>query len=127
MGSEMCIRNSIRIGANDLNTNKKFTTNNPNMHCPFCKTEETELHFIKHCPTYRHQRAKYINPHFNEDNCNNLKDYFNTENTESLKALAQYVHHAFNTRREEIAFQKARNRHLQAHNQRDKATQTTDD
>ena len=108
----------IRIGATDLNVN--------NTDCPFCGTIEDELHLIRDCHIYGHLRAKYLNPHYNHDNITDLKPYFYPKDIEALKALAQYIHYALKTRREEITYNNSRLLYTIRLGQTDTATQTDD-
>ena len=115
----------LRVGAAELNTNRKYIQNNPELNCPFCEAEETELHFLRDCPTYANLRAKYIYPHYDNDSIQTLGQYFHTSDTPKIRSLAQYIHHAFLTRSREIACNKERKRYLSKHNQKYQNTQTS--
>ena len=115
----------LRVGAAELNTSRKYIQHNPELNCPFCEAEETELHFLRDCPTYANLRAKYIYPHHDNDNTQTLGQYFHTSDIPQIRSLAQYIHHAFLTRRQEIAYSKERKIYLSKHNQKDQTTQTS--
>ena len=51
----------IRLGVNELCTNRRYIDRTADTKCPFCKVEETELHFLIKCPRYDRLRTKYIN------------------------------------------------------------------
>ena len=114
----------LRIGATDLNINKGYTQTEPNVNCPFCGSEENELHFIRDCPVYGHLRTKYLDPHYDYDSTATLKSYFCPVDLEALKALAQYTHHALRVRKDEITYNDNRARYTTSHRQADKHTQT---
>ena len=114
----------LRVGALGINTNNKHTQSNPDVNCPFCKTEETELHFLRDCAQFQDLRKKHLNPHYNTDNIRNLRDYFETNDITKIRALAQFTFHSVTRRDREIAYDKDRKKYTNRHNQHDQATQT---
>ena len=54
----------LRVGASELNGNKKYIIKDASLKCPFCSCDETELHFIKYCLNYTDLRTKYLSKHF---------------------------------------------------------------
>ena len=114
----------LRTGVSELNTHRSHTQQNPMTTCPFCNTDETELHFINECHMYNHLRTKYLTPHFKKDNTTELRTYLCTKDKTEIRALAQYLDKAIKYRRNEVAYKKQRSRHLAIHGQGDKYTQT---
>ena len=90
-----------RLGIIDLNENKKFLNPLISRKCPFCETNETELHFILFCPTYTQLRDKYITKHWPHVNNLTLKDLLSCQEQENIQDLAMFLLYALR-RREQL-------------------------
>ena len=92
----------LRVGASELNSNKKFIKSNASLKCPFCTCEETELHFLKYCLNYAELRTKYLGRHFKWNPNVGLKQILGSEDTRVIKDVATFIFHAFNKRKNDI-------------------------
>ena len=88
----------LRVGACDLNINKKFTSKDPNVNCPFCDTPETEIHFLLNCPAYDDLRHKYIATHFPYPLNTTLAAILQNDNKLIVQNLGMYTYHALRER-----------------------------
>ena len=92
----------LRMGASELNINKKYIKKDPVLRCPFCPQDETELHFLKHCPNYDNLRQKYLDKHFNWHPDIGLNRILGSENPVVIKDIATFIYHAMKKRKEDL-------------------------
>ena len=87
-----------RLGIIDINENKKFLNPLVSRKCPFCDTNETEIHLIFFCPTYTQLRDKYIFKHWPQPNNLTLHDLFSCQHQDSVQDLAMFLLYALRKR-----------------------------
>jgi hypothetical protein len=89
----------MRLGLNELGTNKRFQSGNCNKNCPFCITElEDELHVIFVCPTYNNIRSKYIPSLVSMDINPDICIAFLNPDVEFQRKLAMFIFYALKER-----------------------------
>ena len=86
----------IRTATSYLHINRRLLNPTANVACPFCKRDETELHFLIQCEAYKDIRDRYIRKHFYiEGTMNpniNLKQILANESVEITKDIAMFTH-----------------------------------
>ena len=87
-----------RLGIIDINENKKFRDPLADVKCPFCATNETELHMILVCPSYDQLRTKYVTKHWNQGTNPTLKDLLACSEQEKVQDLAMFLLYALKRR-----------------------------
>ena len=92
----------LRVGACDLNINKRFTIESPTLTCPFCNAPETEIHFLLSCPHYDQIRTKYLTDFFKWPRNTTLADILCNEDNETTRSVAMYIFHALRKRLEDL-------------------------
>ena len=91
----------FRLGINDLPVNRRFgQLQDQNCLCPFCQTQEDEVHFLCHCTAYCDLRKKYLG-HRLFSRSNPYKCYSIMQETvdKKIRSLAMYVYYAFERRK----------------------------
>ena len=86
----------IRLGANALKINNLFIQQIPDTKCPFCDKEESTLHFLTCCDTYKEIREKYLQKYItdtNQNNTNRLSYWLCTQDTDMIRNVAMFVHY----------------------------------
>ena len=92
----------MRIGASSLNVNKLYVDQIPDVDCPVCGLQETELHFLIFCPLYDLLRTKYIGKYMTDNNILQLKYWLNTTDVNKMKDVASFVFHGLRARQDFI-------------------------
>ena len=92
----------IRLGINELRTNKRYTDTSAVTTCPFCSAEETEIHFLLMCPKYKSLRGKYIDKHYKDSSPVQLKTLLQNDNTAIMRDVAMFIHYSLRVREEQL-------------------------
>ena len=100
----------LRLSANYLNINRKYIDPRANTKCPFCRNEESEMHFLLFCHRYKDLRKKYIEKHFRQDTFRNLtlSTIVNNENQAIMTDVSMYICYAFDQRFRALNFARIR-------------------
>ena len=92
----------LRIGACDLNINKRYTLESPTLTCPFCKVPETEMHFLLFCPKHQLLRDKYLSKFFKWPLNTTLNSLLHNSDKETTRGVAMYTYHALKNRLDKL-------------------------
>ena len=92
----------FRLGICEINTNTRFRNPTDNKDCPFCTTQETEIHFLLKCPQYAVLRTKYLAKYWITLENATLTDLLGNPNENIMQNTAMYIFYALKLREETL-------------------------